>query len=69
LKGIEESEVFVAAAPAVPVREVFRRFWLQCKQNDPLPVGGGNTAGDKETSAPSSELNKEEVLSLGRSGS
>jgi ATP-binding cassette subfamily B protein len=27
LKGIEESEGFVAAAPAVPVREVFRRFW------------------------------------------
>jgi ATP-binding cassette subfamily B protein len=27
LVGIEESEGFVAAAPAVPVREVFRRFW------------------------------------------
>jgi ATP-binding cassette, subfamily B, bacterial len=27
LAGIEESEGFVAAAPAVPVREVFRRFW------------------------------------------
>ena len=27
LKGIDESEGFVAAAPAVPVREVFRRFW------------------------------------------
>jgi ATP-binding cassette, subfamily B, bacterial len=27
LKGIEESEGFVAAAPAVPVRELFRRFW------------------------------------------
>src|SRR5918999_3017265 len=27
IKGIEESEGFVAAAPAVPVREVFRRFW------------------------------------------
>ena len=27
LKGIEESEGSVAAAPAVPVREVFRRFW------------------------------------------
>src|ERR671916_3285729 len=26
MKGIEESEGFVAAAPAVPVREVFRRF-------------------------------------------
>src|SRR3712207_2506973 len=27
LTGIEESEGLVAAAPAVPVREVFRRFW------------------------------------------
>ena len=27
LKGIEESEGFVAAAPTVPVREIFRRFW------------------------------------------
>src|SRR3712207_7098196 len=27
LKGIEEREGSVAAAPAVPVREVFRRFW------------------------------------------
>jgi ATP-binding cassette subfamily B protein len=27
LAGIEESEGFVAAAPAVPVLEVFRRFW------------------------------------------
>src|SRR5918998_6664089 len=27
LTGIEESEGFVAAAPAVPVREIFRRFW------------------------------------------
>jgi ATP-binding cassette subfamily B protein len=27
LKGIDESEGFVAAAPAVPVREVFRRYW------------------------------------------
>jgi ATP-binding cassette subfamily B protein len=27
LKGIEESEGSVAAAPAVPVGEVFRRFW------------------------------------------
>jgi subfamily B ATP-binding cassette protein MsbA len=27
LRGIEEGEGFVAAAPAVPVREVFRRFW------------------------------------------
>ena len=27
LRGIEESEGLVAAAPAVPVREVFRRFW------------------------------------------
>jgi ATP-binding cassette subfamily B protein len=27
LAGIEESEGFVAAAPAMPVREVFRRFW------------------------------------------
>src|SRR3712207_6878723 len=27
LTGIEESEGFVSAAPAVPVREVFRRFW------------------------------------------
>ncbi len=27
LKGIEESEGFVTAAPAVPVREIFRRFW------------------------------------------
>src|SRR5918999_4655668 len=27
LMGIEESEGFVAAAPAVPVREIFRRFW------------------------------------------
>src|SRR5918999_46264 len=27
LKGIEESEGVVAAAPAVPVRQVFRRFW------------------------------------------
>jgi ATP-binding cassette subfamily B protein len=27
LTGIEESKGFVAAAPAVPVREVFRRFW------------------------------------------
>src|SRR5918997_2355452 len=27
LKGIEESEGVVAAAPAVPGREVFRRFW------------------------------------------
>ena len=27
LMGIEESEGFVAAAPAVPVRETFRRFW------------------------------------------
>jgi ATP-binding cassette, subfamily B, bacterial len=27
LKGIEESEGFVAAAPAVPVLEIFRRFW------------------------------------------
>src|SRR5919112_6011944 len=27
LIGIEESEGFVAAAPAVPVREIFRRFW------------------------------------------
>src|ERR687893_937165 len=27
LIGIEESEGFVAAAPAVPVRQIFRRFW------------------------------------------
>src|SRR5918998_5234916 len=27
MKGIEESEGSVAAAPAVPVREGFRRFW------------------------------------------
>ena len=33
LKGIEESEGFVAAAPAVPVREVFRRFWPYARPN------------------------------------
>jgi ABC-type transport system involved in Fe-S cluster assembly fused permease/ATPase subunit len=27
LAGVEEEEGFVAAAPAMPVREVFRRFW------------------------------------------
>jgi ATP-binding cassette, subfamily B, bacterial len=27
LMGIEEGEGFVTAAPAVPVREIFRRFW------------------------------------------
>ena len=27
LAGVEEEDGFVAAAPAMPVREVFRRFW------------------------------------------
>src|SRR3712207_5936101 len=27
LVGLEEGEAFVAAAPVVPAREVFRRFW------------------------------------------
>src|SRR5918999_1467383 len=29
--GIQESQAFVAVAPAVPVREIFRRFWPYAK--------------------------------------